>query len=83
VVRVQSAEKAQLIVDLRSEHDWQAIGSVEEDEPEDTSDVERLVDAPKAAAKPKAPPKIGGNDYCPCCSGKKFKKCRGAADSPA
>ena len=87
VVRVNSAERAQLIVDLCNEHGWQVIVGVEEDKPEDISDLEwlvnRLDNAPKVAAKPKAPPKIGGNDYCPCCSGKKFKKCRGAADSPA
>jgi len=28
-------------------------------------------------------PKIGRNDHCPCGSGKKFKKCCGAGDSPA
>jgi hypothetical protein len=87
VVRVQSAEKAQLIVDLCNEHGWQVIAGVEEDKFEDTSDVEKLVrslnDAPKAAVAPKAPPKIGGNDYCPCRSGKKYKKCCGAPGSPA
>jgi SWIM/SEC-C metal-binding protein len=87
VVRVQTAEKAQLIVDLCNEHGWQVIAGVEEDKFEDTSDVEKLVrslnDAPKAAVAPKAPPKIGGNDYCPCRSGKKYKKCCGAPGSPA
>jgi hypothetical protein len=87
VVRVQSAEKAQLIVDLCNEHGWQVIAGVEEDEPEDTSDVEKLVnrlnDTPQIAAPPKAPPKISGNDYCPCRSGKKFKMCCGAPGSPA
>jgi len=53
-------------VALCNEHGWQVIAGVEEDEPE-------------AADKPHAPPRIGGNDYCPCRSGKKFKKCCGAA----
>jgi len=35
------------------------------------------------ASKPRLPPKISGNDYCPCGSGKKFKKCCGATGSPA
>ena len=65
----------------------QVIVGVEEDEPEDTSDVEWLLngrsDAAKAADTPDTPPKIGGNDYCPCRSGKKFKNCCGAAGSPS
>lgn len=87
MVRVQSAEKAQLIVDLCNEHGWQVIAGVEEDEPEDASDVEKLVmslnETPKVAAAPIAPPQISGNDYCPCRSGKKYKKCCGAPGSPS
>ena len=86
VVRVRSFEKGEDIVALCNEHGWQVIVGVEEDEPEDTSDVEWLLstlsDAPKVAAKPRLPPKISGNDYCPCGSGKKFKKCCGAPPSP-
>jgi hypothetical protein len=85
VVRVRSVEKAEAMVALCNEHGWQVVVGVEEDEPEDTSDVEwllnRLSDGAKAAGKPQAPPKISGNDYCPCRSGKKFKKCCGAAGS--
>ncbi len=87
VVRVQSAEKARAILDLCFENGWEVIAGVEEDEPEDTSDVEWLVnhhsDAPKIAAKPVAPPKISGNDYFPCRSGKKYKKCCGAPGASA
>ena len=87
VVRVRSVEKANAIVALCREHGWQAIVGVEEDKPEDTSDVEWLLggasDVPKVSGKPQAPPRIGGNDYCPCRSGKKFKKCCGAAGSPS
>ena len=86
MVRVRTVEKAGAIVTLCNEHGWQVIVGVEEDEPEDTSDVESLLstlsDAPKVAAKPRLPPKISGNDYCPCGSGKKFKKCCGAPPSP-
>lgn len=85
VVRVRSVKKAEAIVALCQEHGWQVIAGVEEDQPEDTSDVEwllgRVSNAPKADDKPHAPPRIGGNDYCPCHSGKKFKKCCGAAGS--
>jgi uncharacterized protein len=69
------------------EHGWEVIAGVEEDQPEDVSDVEWLVnrmnDAAEIAAKPKAPPNISGNDYCPCRSGKKYKKCCGAPAAPA
>lgn len=86
VVRVRSVEKAEAIVTLCNEHGWQVIVGIEEDEREDTSDVEwllnRLSDAAKDAGKPHAPPKINDNDYCPCRSGKKFKKCCGAVGSP-
>ena len=87
VARVRSVEKAEAIVTLCNEHGWQVIVGVEEDAPEDTSDVEwllnRLIDTAKATGKPRMPPKISGNDYCPCRSGKKFKKCCGAAGSPS
>ena len=69
MVRVRSVKKAEAIVALCQEHGWQVIAGIEEDEPE-------------AADKPHAPPRIGGNDYCPCRSGKKFKNCCGAAGSP-
>jgi hypothetical protein len=85
VARVRSFEKAEDIVALCNEHGWQVVVGVEEDEPEDISDVEwllnRLSDAPKASSKPQLPPKVSGNDYCSCQSGKKFKKCCGAAGS--
>lgn len=87
VVRVRSEDKAEAILALCNRHGWQVIVGIEEDEPEDTSDVERLLnglsDVAKAVAKPLLPPKISGNDYCPCRSGKKFKNCCGAAGSPS
>ena len=86
VVRVRSVEKAESIVTLCNKHGWQVVVGVEENEPEDTSDVEwllkRLSDEAKGADKPLVPPKVSGNDYCSCGSGKKFKKCCGAAGSP-
>src|SRR5260370_17627292 len=69
VVRVRSFEKGEDIVTLCNEHGWQVIVGVEEDEPEDTSDVECLLttlnDAPKAAANPRPPPTIPPNPYIP------------------
>jgi len=80
VVRVRTQEAAEEIVGLARKHGWQVIAGVEPDNFEDISDIEKLMRAEsKPEAKPRLPPKISGNDYCPCRSGKKYKKCCGAA----
>jgi uncharacterized protein YecA (UPF0149 family) len=78
-------ELAQEIVDLCREHSWKVIAGVEPDVPEDVSDVEKLLHRGEQAAvpAPRLPPKVSPNDYCPCRSGKKYKKCCGAASSQA
>ncbi len=80
VVRVHTMSQAEEIVSLCTGHGWQVIVGVEPDKPEDVSDFEKLLargqDAPAPA--PRQPPKISPNDYCPCRSGKKYKKCCGA-----
>jgi SWIM/SEC-C metal-binding protein len=79
VVRVRTLSHAEEIVSLCTDRGWQVIAGVEPDEPEDVSDLEKLLaSGQKAAPAPRLPPKIGPNDYCPCRSGKKFKKCCGA-----
>ena len=79
VVRVQSTEKAEEIVGLAQERGWKVIAGVEADPIEDLSDLRKLM---RTEAKPEVKPrlpKISGNDYCSCRSGKKYKKCCGAA----
>ncbi|MGH7271990.1 MAG: SEC-C metal-binding domain-containing protein [Polyangiaceae bacterium] len=49
-----------------------ALVGVEPDKAEDLTDIERTL---LARTPPRAAPKIGRNDPCPCGSGKKFKKC--------
>jgi SWIM/SEC-C metal-binding protein len=79
VVRVHTPEQAQEIVDFCNERGWQVVAGVEPDEPEDTSDLDRLLNRVErpVVVTPRLPPKISGNDYCPCRSGKKYKKCCG------
>jgi SWIM/SEC-C metal-binding protein len=78
VVRVRSTEKAEEILGLAQERGWKVIVGVEPDQIEDLSDLRKLMHAEvKPEDKPRLPPKISGNDYCPCRSGKKFKKCCG------
>jgi hypothetical protein len=71
--------KAEEIVSLCNDHGWQVIAGVEPDEPEDVSDVEKLLARGQhAPPAPRQPSKINPNDYCPCRSGKTYKKCCGA-----
>jgi len=71
--------EAEQIVSLCTDHGWQVIVGVEPDETEDISDVEKLLARGQVATPPapRLPPKISPNDYCPCRSGKKYKKCCG------
>lgn len=79
IVRVQSTEEAEEIVEFARARGWKVIVGVEPDQPEDCSDLHKLRRTEvKPETKPRLPPKISGNDYCPCRSGKKYKKCCGA-----
>lgn len=72
-------EKAQEIVGFSKERGWKVIAGVEPDEIEDISDFLKLLRTEgKTEVKSRLPPKISGNDYCPCRSGLKYKKCCGA-----
>ncbi len=84
VVRVQSPEEAEEIVEFARQCGWEVIVGVEPDQFEDLSDLHKLMRTEaRPETKPRLPPKISGNDYCPCGSGKKFKKCCGVvATSP-
>ena len=76
VVRVQTMPKGEPIVALCEKHHWKVIVGIEPDQPEDLSDINLLLRG--SAGEPPAPraaPRIGRNDYCPCGSGKKFKNC--------
>lgn len=71
-LRVQTAERANQLVDLCAEHDLCYVLKVEPNEPEDITDIERALNPPepvRAALKP------GRNAPCPCGSGRKTKKC--------
>lgn len=72
VVRVQTPQRAQRVLELCNEDDIVVIVGVEPDKPEDLSDIERAILARQPTPRS---PKIGRNDSCPCGSGKKFKKC--------
>ena len=72
IVRVQTTERAQQILELCNQHGIECIVGVEPDKSEDITDVDRALNSPRpirAATKP------GRNDPCPCGSGIKTKKC--------
>lgn len=72
IVRVQTPERAEDMITLCDERGWKVIVGIEPDEPEDISDVERLLN-PSTPIRIEA--KVNRNDPCPCGSGKKYKKC--------
>lgn len=79
VVRVRTMPKGEEIVALCERHRWKVIVGIEPDQPEDLSDIDLLLHGPVGAPPaPRAAPRTGRNDYCPCRSGKKFKNCCGA-----
>jgi SWIM/SEC-C metal-binding protein len=72
IVHVETMERAEEIMKLCNENNWQVIVGIEPDKPEDISDVERLLTPPKPITKTIT---IGRNEPCPCGSGKKYKHC--------
>lgn len=74
VVRVRTQQRAEEILSVCDRHGWRAIIGLEPDQPEDVSDVERLLNPPRPA---RATSTIGRNDPCLCGSGLKYKKCCG------
>ena len=75
IARVATQERAEEVIAICDERGWIAIVGIEPDEPEDISDLERMLSPPQPVM---AEEKIGRNEPCSCGSGKKFKKCCGA-----
>lgn len=72
IVRVQTTDRAQQILELCTRHGIVCIVGVEPDKPEDITDVERALHLPTSI---RVPVKVGRNAPCPCGSGIKTKKC--------
>jgi SWIM/SEC-C metal-binding protein len=78
VVRVATEQRAREILELCDRRGIKVIVGIEPGRQEDIRDVERILRRPAPIKIVKAPPRVSGNDYCPCASGKKYKKCCGA-----
>ncbi|MBU4495964.1 MAG: SEC-C domain-containing protein [Acidobacteria bacterium] len=72
IVRVQTEERMHEIASVFEEHGWKFIIGIEPDEPEDITDLERLLNPANFQI---TVTKINRNEPCPCGSGKKYKKC--------
>ena len=82
VIRVQSQERAQELLDQCADYDWEIIVGVEEDKPEDITDVLKLLEPERFVTR--VEPRVGRNAPCLCGSGVKYKKCcLRAASAPA
>ena len=78
VARVQTMEKAQEMTQLCNEHGWQVIVGIEPDKPENLADIKWLQKNLEKHPTPQirsGPIKVSPNDYCPCGSELKYKKC--------
>lgn len=80
IARVATVQKAEQLLELCRQYGIEVLIGVEPDKYEDISDIERAFRRHPRPLAAKAPPRISGNDYCPCRSGKKYKKCCGASE---
>ena len=74
LVRVRTEERLKEVASIFQEKGWKVTIELEADKPEDTADLERLLNPQQPVTGEK---KIGRNEPCPCGSGKKYKKCCG------
>jgi len=78
VARVQTEKRAGEIMQLCNEHGWKVIVGIEPDKPENVADIKWLLkNSEKQPGQQirSSPLKVSPNDYCPCGSGLKYKKC--------
>jgi len=74
VVNVQTEKRLKEVASIFEKNGWKYTIGLEPDKPEDITDLEILLNPPKAKIVEK---KVGRNEPCPCGSGKKYKKCCG------
>ena len=80
IVRVQTQERVAEVATICNEHGWYFIAGIEPHEPEDISDLERVLNPPTRVKAERRPER---NDPCPCGSGKKYKRCCGVGRKAA
>jgi SWIM/SEC-C metal-binding protein len=73
-VNVQTKKRVKELESVFKKNGWKGSIELDPDKPEDTNDLELLLNPPKTTIAKK---KVGRNEPCPCGSGKKHKKCCG------
>jgi SWIM/SEC-C metal-binding protein len=73
VIRVPTQERAQEFIDACAQHDWELIVGIEPEQPEDVTDVLKLLHPERFTVRVDS--SVSRNDLCPCGSGAKYKKC--------
>jgi SWIM/SEC-C metal-binding protein len=74
VVHAQTEKRAKELKSVFEENGWKHTIVVDPDKPEDTTDLDILMNPLKTKIADK---NVGRNQTCPCGSGKKYKKCCG------
>ena len=82
VARVQTEDRLGEIAAICEQHGWQFTIGIEEDKPEDISDVLKLLKKQRPSPPSGFTPRRSRNDYCPCGSEKKYKNCCWDKDHP-
>ncbi len=77
ICRVQDESRAAEVQSICAEHGFQFIIGLEPDKPENLFDLKKALKSLPTHI-PNTPAKVSPNDYCPCGSNKKYKKCCGA-----
>lgn len=82
MMRVSTEETMDYVAEMCGKHDWHFVIELAENEPEDISELERLLNPSISIPArqfnlPAQSEKIERNAPCPCGSGKKYKKCCG------
>ena len=72
LLRVVSAERESEVRAVCGEHGWACTVTVDPEQPEDTSALERLLNPLRPVV---SNGRTGRNEACTCGSGKKYKKC--------
>jgi SWIM/SEC-C metal-binding protein len=72
VVSVQTEKRFKEVTSAFEEKGWQYRIELDPDQPEDITDLTRLLNPLKPTIVEK---KVGRNEPCPCGSGKKYKNC--------
>jgi SWIM/SEC-C metal-binding protein len=68
-------ERADEVMAIAEQNGWKVVVGVEPDKPENTADLETLMQGGAVAIR--RAQTVGRNDPCMCGSGRKFKKCCG------